>query len=104
MRMLDHFLGCLGQDRGVWLATGDGVTPVPPRVGQRIAQLFPLGNAADRLAAQDPRTYLARSAGLYLVDRRALNVADSLLERLLRATLFWDAFWRWALAVEQAAD
>jgi len=92
--LLDHLLGNGGQPEGLWLSEGGGVDPALRQVGTRIAALFPLGHGFDTLAQQDRRSYLARSLALYWHDRRALNMADPLLERLLRTTLFSEAFWR----------
>ncbi|MBM4429318.1 MAG: hypothetical protein FJ026_03095 [Chloroflexi bacterium] len=92
--LLDHLLGNGGQPEGLWLSEGGGADPALQRAGTRIAALFPLGYGFDVLAQQDQRNYLARSLALYWHDRSALNVADPLLERLLRTTLFSEAFWR----------
>ncbi len=58
-----------------------------------IATLFALGYGFDAEACRDVRSYFARSLALYLHDRHTLNVADPRMERLLRTTLFADAFW-----------
>jgi hypothetical protein len=92
--LLDHLLGNGGQPEGLWLSEGGGADPVLQKVGTRFAELFPLGHGFDMLAHHDRRSYFARSLALYLHDRRALNVADPLIERLLRTTLFSAAFWR----------
>jgi len=56
--------------------------------------LFQLGNGFDEEARGHVRAYWARSLALYLHDRNALNVADPLMEKLLRTALFSTAFWR----------
>lgn len=91
---LDHLLGSAGAEEGLWLSQGGGASPVLQEVGAHVAELFPLGHGFDAQACTDPRTYFARSLALYWHDRRALNAADPLLERLLRTTLCADAFWR----------
>lgn len=93
-RWLDHLLGNAGADEGLWLSQGGGASPALQKVGRRLVELFPLGYGFDTQACTDARTYFARSWALYWHDRRALNVADPLLERLLRTTLCADAFWR----------
>ncbi|MEM4724162.1 MAG: hypothetical protein QXP01_04050, partial [Candidatus Hadarchaeum sp.] len=72
---------------------GGGVNDALQKVGAGIAELFRLGYGFDAEACRDVRSYFARSLALYLHDRRALNVADPRMERLLRTTLFADAFW-----------
>jgi hypothetical protein len=91
---LDHLLGNAGADEGLWLSEGGGASPALHEVGARVAELFPLGHGFDAQACTDARTYFARSLALYWHDRRALNAADPLLERLLRTTLCAEAFWR----------
>jgi hypothetical protein len=92
--LLDHLLGNGGQTEGLWLSEGGGADPALQRVGTRVAEMFLLGHGFDVLARQDCRSYWARSLALYVHDRRALNVADPLMERLLRTTLLSEAFWR----------
>jgi hypothetical protein len=92
--LLDHLLGNAGADEGLWLSQGGGVSPALQEVGARVAELFPLGHGFDAQARADERAYFARSLALYWHDRRALNAADPLLERLLRTTLCADTFWR----------
>ena len=92
--LLDHLLGNAGAGEGPWLSQGGGASPALQEVGLRVAELFPLGHGFDARARADARAYFARSLALYWHDRRALNVADPLLERLLRTTLCADAFWR----------
>jgi len=91
--LLDHLLGSAGAEGGLWLSDGGGVNPALREVGARVVELFPLGYGFDEAACTDPHAYFARSLALYLHDRRALNVADPLMERLLRSTLLSDAFW-----------
>jgi len=91
---LDHLLGMAGAGVGPWLSEGGGVSPALRQVGARVAELFPLGHGFDAQACTDVRAYFARSLALYWHNRRALNAADPLLERLLRTTLCADAFWR----------
>jgi len=92
--LLDHLLGNAGAEAGSWLSERGGASPALQEVGTRVAELFPLGHGFDAQAGTDARTYFARSLALYWHDRGALNVADPLLERLLRTTLCADAFWR----------
>ncbi len=92
--LLDHLLGNAGAGQGLWLSAGGGTSPALQEVGTRVAELFPLGHGFDAQARADVRAYFARSLALYWHDRRALNAADPLLERLLRTTLCADAFWR----------
>ena len=92
--LLDHLLGNGGAGDGLWLSEGGGVSPALQELGVRVNERFPLGHGFDERARADARTYFARSLALYWYDRRALNTADPLLERLLRTTLCADAFWR----------
>jgi hypothetical protein len=93
-RMLDHLLGSGGATDGPWLSEGGGVSSALEGVGSQIVRLFPLGYGFDALACHDVRSYFSRSLAMYVQDRRALNVADPHVERLLRTTLFSAAFWR----------
>lgn len=92
--LLDHLLGNGGAPEGHWLSEGGGVNAMLQEIGARIEDLFHLGHGFDAWACSGVRTYFARSLALYLHDRHTLNVADPLLERLLRTTLCADAFWR----------
>ena len=92
-RLLDHLSGSAGAPQGVRLSDGAGVSARLERLGGRIQRLYSLGHGFDELACQDAQSYFARSAALYLQDRRALNVADPLMEKLLRRTLFSQEFW-----------
>jgi hypothetical protein len=92
--LLDHLLGSGGTAGGLWLSEGGGICPGLREVGRRVRELFPLGYGFDEAACRDARSYLARSVSLYLHDRRALNIADPQIERLLRTTLFSGVFWR----------
>jgi hypothetical protein len=92
--LLDHLLGSAGAEEGVWLSQGGGVHDALQELGLRVVELFPLGHGFDEAARADIRSYLARSVALYLQDRRRLNAADPLMERLLRASLLSDNFWR----------
>ncbi len=92
--LLDHLLGSGGVSEGPWLSEGGGVNPTLRKVGQRVETLFALGYGFDQAACADVRSYFGRSLALYLHDRRALNIADPQIERLLRTTLLSDAFWR----------
>jgi hypothetical protein len=92
-RLLDHLLGCHGEPDGKWLSEGGGITKELVEVGAEINQLFHLGYGIDEEARQSPRSYLARSLAWYVDDRRALNVADPRMERLLKRTLMSEPFW-----------
>jgi len=92
--LLDHLLGNAGAELGAWLSEGGGVHSALHELGLRVVELFPLGYGFDAAACADARSYFARSFALYLHDRRRLNVADPLMERLFRASLLADAFWR----------
>jgi len=91
--LLDHLLGNAGGEEGAWLSEGGGVQQALRELGLRVAELFPLGYGFDEAACADIRSYFARSFALYLQDRQRLNVADPLIERILR-TLLSEAFWR----------
>jgi hypothetical protein len=91
--LFDHLLGCGGEAEGLWLSEGGGLTLEWRKVGKRILELFQLGYAPGA-AAGSPRTYFAWGLALYCTDRRALNLADPLLERLLRTTVMSSGFWQ----------
>jgi len=92
--LLDHLLGSGGATEEPSLSEGGGVNLSLRQVGQRVGALFALGYGFDQVACADVRSYFARSLALYLHDRRALNIADPQIERLLRTTILSDAFWR----------
>jgi len=90
--LLDHLLGCQGGE-GAWLSDGGGITPRWQEVGRQVHELFGLGYGQSEAAQRDPHFYFAEGLAAYCRDRRALNVADPLLERLLRRTIMNEAFW-----------
>lgn len=92
--LLDHLLGSSGAAEGLWLSEGGGANPALREVGARIIELFPLGYGFDEAACLDVHAYFARSLALCLQDRRALNIADPLMEKLLRTALLSQSFWR----------
>jgi hypothetical protein len=92
-RLLDHLLGCRGAADGAWLSDGGGITPRWQEVGQRVQELFALGYGQSEAAQHDPHAYFAEGLAAYCIDRRALNVADPLLERLLHRTVMNEGFW-----------
>jgi len=95
--LLDHLLGCQGIPQGKWLSDGQGFNPPWMEIARQIPRLFALGYAVDEIAATTPRCYFARSIAWYIQDRRRLNTADPLIEKLLRRTLFDEGFCRRAL-------
>ena len=92
--LLDHLLGCQGAPQGGWLADGHGLSRSWMEIGKQIPALFELGYAIDETAALSPRQYFARAVAWYIQDRHRLNVADPLIERLLRQTVFNESFCR----------
>jgi len=92
--MLDHLLGCAGAVDGPWLSDGGGTTAGLREVGQRVRELHRLGYSRGQEAQCDLHEYFAEALVDFCLDRRALNVADPPMERLLRRTLMNEAFWR----------
>lgn len=90
--LLDHLLGCQGIPQGKWLSDGQGINCFWLEIGQQIPKLFRLGYGIDDIAQANPRNYLARSVAWYLQTHQELNAADPLIEKLLRQTLFSEAF------------
>jgi hypothetical protein len=86
--LVDHLLGSQGAAGAPWLSDGAGATPPLQAVGERFAALARLG-----YGPTEPHAYFAWAFGGYWLDRRALNVADPNVERLLRTTLADEAFW-----------
>ena len=91
--LLDHLLGCHGAAEGAWLSEGGGITPRWREVGRQVRELFGLGYGQSEAAQRDPQVYFAEGLAAYCRERRGLNVADPLLERLLRRTVMSGAFW-----------
>ncbi|MCS7220178.1 MAG: hypothetical protein RML36_03685 [Anaerolineae bacterium] len=91
-RLFDHLLGCNGEPAGLWLSEGGGCTPEWQAVGRRIQASYALGYAPSIVIS--PRDYFAWGIAIYCTDRRQLNLADPVLERLLRATVMNSSFWQ----------
>lgn len=92
--LIDHYLGCGGEDGGLWLSEGGGVDALWQAAGQRLSGLFTLGYAVDEIAQSNVRDYFAQSLALYCRDRDRLNVADPRIDKWLRSTLWSTDFWR----------
>lgn len=86
--LADHLLGSCGATGGPNLSDGAGATPQLLGVGEHIASLARLG-----YGPSEPHAYFAWAFTGYWLDRRALNVADPNVERLLHTTLWNEAFW-----------
>ena len=54
---------------------------------------FDAGYGRSDAARADVNAYLAEGVAWYLADPRGLNIADPRLHKLLRATVFSEAFW-----------
>jgi hypothetical protein len=83
---VDHLLGCAGEERGVWLSEGGGITPIWRETGQQINALYALGYGDSTAAQAVPRAYLVEGLAFALADQRKLNIRDPKLERLIGAT------------------
>ena len=91
--LIDHHLGCGGDSQGPWLSGGGGTSDRWHRSGQRLAELFALGHAVDAVAGSSVQDYFAQSLALFCRDRQRLNVADPLIFKWFRSTLWDQAFW-----------
>ena len=80
--------------QGGWLSTGGGMSKRWRQAGQRLPELFALGHAVDPVAQSSVENYFAQSLALFCRDRQHLNVADPLIYKWLRNTLWKRAFWR----------
>jgi len=90
-RLLDHLLGSgCGPDR--WLSGGEGMTPALKEVGAELRGLSALGYGPEGTES-NPGEYFSWGIASYILDRRALNAQDPLLEKLLRHTIFSAEFW-----------
>jgi hypothetical protein len=92
--LIDHHLGCGGDVEGPWLSEGGGTCGRWRQAGQRLPELFALGYAVDPIAQSSVRDYFAQSLALFCQDRQRLNVADPLIYKWLRATLWDKALWQ----------
>lgn len=92
--LIDHHLGCRGEEQGRWLSDGGGSEPLWRAAGERLPQLFALGYGIDEIARRNVREYFAQSLAFYCRDRSKLNVADPQIDRWIRSTLFRRSFWR----------
>ena len=91
--LIDHHLGCGGDYQGQWLSSAGGTSNRWRRAGERLAELYALGHAVDTVAQSSTQDYFAQSLALYCRDRQRLNVADPLICRWFRSTLWDRAFW-----------
>lgn len=91
--LIDHHLGCNGDPQGHWLSGGGGTSQRWRRASQRLSEIFALGHAVDSIAASSVRDYFAQSLALYCRDRQRLNVADPLICRWLRTTVWDKTLW-----------
>lgn len=92
--LIDHHLGCGGDGEGPWLSEGGGTSARWREAGQRLNDLFALGHAVDTVAQCSVRDYFAQSLALYCQERQRLNVADPLIYKWFRSTLWAEALWR----------
>lgn len=92
--LIDHHLGCGGDSQGQWLSSGGGTSNRWRWAGERLAELFALGHAVDTVAESSAQDYFAQSLALYGRDRQRLNVADPLIYKWFRSTLWNRAFWQ----------
>ena len=91
--LIDHHMGCGGDQEGAWLSEGGGVCPAWQQAGSRLPGLFELGYGIDDAARSDVRAYLSHSLALYCQDRQRLNIADPQIYKWFRSTLWNEAFW-----------
>jgi len=92
--LIDHHLGCGGDVEGPWLSDGGATLGRWRQAGQRLPELFALGYAVDPIAQSGVRDYFAQSLALFCQDRQRLNVADPLIYKWLRGTLWEKALWQ----------
>ncbi len=91
--LIDHQMGCQGEEEGSWLSEGGGFLPRWQQAGTRLAGLFALGYAVDEIAGVNVRDYFAQSLALYCRERQRLNVADPQIDKWFRTTLWEAGFW-----------
>lgn len=92
--LIDHHLGCGGRADGPWLSNGGGTSDRLRQAGKRLPELFALGHGVDPIAQSSIRDYFAQSLALYCRDRNRLNVADPLIHKWFRSTLWDKALWQ----------
>ncbi len=85
-KLLAHILG--------WTSSPQPRTQAWRDLVQGVRRGFNAGYGRDQAARSSPIDYLAEGIAWYLVDRRAFNVADPRLEKLLRATVFNPSWYR----------
>ncbi len=85
-KLLAHILG--------WASTPQPQTQAWRDLVQGVQRGFDAGYGRSLAAQSSPLDYLAEGIAWYLVNRRALNVADPRLEKLLRATVFNPSWYR----------
>jgi len=92
-RLFDHLMGSDGDDGGLWLSDGAGITPELAAVGQRFQRIQQLGYGHEELDVSSTHGYFARTLHLYRREPRRLNVLDPQVERLYRSTLMQEKWW-----------
>ena len=92
--LIDHHLGCGGDFKGDWLSAGGGMSKRWRQAGQQLPELFALGHSVDPVAQSNVRDYFAQSLALFCRDRKRLNVADPLIYKWFRNTLWNRACWQ----------
>ena len=92
--LIDHHLGWGGDFDGCWLSTGGGGSNRWRQAGQRLHEMFALGHSVDPVAQSNVKDYFAQSLALFCRDRKRLNVADPLIYKWFRNTLWNRAFWQ----------
>jgi hypothetical protein len=91
--LIDHYLGCQGEEEGTWLSEGGGILPRWRQAGTRLSGLFALGYAVDDIAGTSVQDYFAQSLAVYCRERQRLNVADPQIDKWFRTTLWEAGFW-----------
>ena len=92
--LLDHFLGSRLEPGGRTISGGSTATPGWADFHRRLLAAFALGYADEEPARAAPTAYFTWAFARYCQGHQALAGADPLAHRLLRSTLFSEAFWR----------
>ena len=92
--LLDHLLGSRLESGGGTISGGSIAAPGWADFHRRLLAAFALGYADEEPARATPTAYFTWAFSRYCQGHQELAGADPLAHRLLRSTLFSEAFWR----------
>lgn len=93
-QLVDHLLGSLTDTPVGFISQGHCASPSWSDFHRRLLAAHSLGYAESEAIHQSPSEYFAWAFACYCLDKRQLAAVDAQAYRLLRSTIFSDAYWR----------